>query len=200
LRSDSIFRVETPIGTAGIRGTRFKVTLSQVDNQLTMILANFDGSVVLERIFTLDTGEVVSDEILVQKGETVEYIVEIDIDTDEFRADPATSVIRSIRSAEDAREDSDELDDADEDASEFQQSDPVPPPSTRPTPPRSGPPVPPSPQQVRSSTPMDADDSMDEDSEEAGETDDEDDWRDDPPDPVYIPDPDVEDPSPSSNQ
>ncbi len=202
LRSDSVFRVETPIGTAGIRGTRFKVTLTMVDDRLTMALANFDGSVVLERTFTLDTGEVVSDEIQVLEGETVEYIVEIDIETEGYRADPQTSIIRAIRTAQETLEETDELGEADEEADEFHQNNPVSPPLMRATPDRPAP-TPPARAPVRAATPPPAPDAPDELDESRSPEDYADEDPEDPPEPIDLPDPDhpdLENPSPMSNQ
>lgn len=202
LRSDSVFRVETPIGTAGIRGTRFRVSLSMVEGRLAMVLANLDGSVVLERSFTLDTGEVVEDEIAVPEGESIEYIVEVDIETDEFRADPQTSIIRA---AQEAREEADELDEMDEESSEYQQNTPAVPLFERPaSTPRGTPPGVPAATPVRATAPLSVDEPEDTESEDTGsqEEDEEDAGGDsftDDPDPIEIP-PDLEVASPSANQ
>lgn len=192
LRSDSVFRVETPIGTAGIRGTRFKVTLSLVENQWKMVLANFSGSVVLERTFTLDTGEVISDEISVVEGETVEYTVEVDIESDQYIADPVTSIIRSIRAAQEAEEDLEELEEADEESNEFQQTNAVSPPSTRNIPAPSSPPAQPNRNQVRTPTSAQIDTPDEVEEEEHSD----DDVVDPPPPPsIEIPDHEVASPS-----
>jgi hypothetical protein len=45
LSKSSSFRIETPLGTAAIRGTRFSVSLAFSSNQLNLSIINFDGLV-----------------------------------------------------------------------------------------------------------------------------------------------------------
>lgn len=173
LRADSVFQVETPVGTAGIRGTRFRVGVTMVGNQIVMSLANFDGTVILERTLTLDTGEFIVDELQLVDGETVDYLVDIDPETDEFRADPEASLVRAVMSAAQRQQGQSSIDNADNAAQQSQQNNPVPPPSTRdprtPPPPPPGapaprqvntprPPVPPPPPDTDPDLPLDEDD------------------------------------------
>ncbi|MCC5835971.1 MAG: FecR domain-containing protein, partial [Opitutales bacterium] len=63
LRSDSVFRVSTPVGAAGIRGTRFAVSLSLDGDRLTLNVRNYGGTVILERTFIDSAGQTAVDEI-----------------------------------------------------------------------------------------------------------------------------------------